>query len=147
MSRTIRRSTNRSRSRWRKEGLKRWLDAQRDRPDAAQLAADVARSRLLARRIPLTDPQHARPADSGLREQRSDAVKRAGKAEAFKAMRTSYETLKSNVEGAQGFDRWFATGANNAGIAASALYDDRVPQFAALLAAEGGRPAALLRSG
>ena len=36
------------------------------------------------------------------------------------------------------FDRWFAGGANNAGIVAAGLYSDRVPQFAALLAAEGG---------
>jgi predicted aminopeptidase len=68
----------------------------------------------------------------------ADADKRAGKAAAFKAMRTKYELLKASLEGAQGFDRWFASGANNAGIAASGLYDDRVQQFAALLAAEGG---------
>ena len=36
------------------------------------------------------------------------------------------------------FDRWFAAGANNAGIAAAALYADRVPQFSALLEAEHG---------
>jgi hypothetical protein len=36
------------------------------------------------------------------------------------------------------FDRWFAGSANNAGIVAAGLYADRVPEFAALLAAEGG---------
>jgi predicted aminopeptidase len=120
------------------EGLKRWLDAQRDRPDAAQLAADVARSRLLREEFRSLIRSTRTRLTAVYASNASDAVKRAGKAEAFQAMRTSYETLKANVEGAQGFDRWFATGANNAGIAASALYDDRVPQFAALLAAEGG---------
>ena len=53
-------------------------------------------------------------------------------------MRAEYERLKAGSGGAIGFDRWFAGGANNAGIVAAGLYADRVPQFAALLAEEGG---------
>jgi len=68
----------------------------------------------------------------------SDDEKRAGKAEAFAALRASYEEQKAATGGGVSFDRWFAGGANNAGIAAMALYADRVPQFAALLAAENG---------
>ena len=53
-------------------------------------------------------------------------------------MRAEYERLKAGANGAPVFDRWFAAGANNAGIAAVGLYADRVPEFRALLAAEGG---------
>ncbi len=119
------------------EGLKRWLAAQSGRPDAAELAADVARAKRLR------DDFHALV---GLTRDRlaaiyasdaSDADKRAAKAEAFAAMHTEYDRLKTTWGGAPAFDRWFASGANNAGIAALGLYADRVPQFAALLATEG----------
>ena len=53
-------------------------------------------------------------------------------------MRAEYDRQKAASAGVTGFDRWFAGGANNAGIAAAGLYADRVPQFAALLAAEDG---------
>ena len=53
-------------------------------------------------------------------------------------MRAEYEAQKAASGGGVAFDRWFAGGANNAGIAAMALYADRVPQFTALLAAENG---------
>ena len=68
----------------------------------------------------------------------SDAEKRAGKAEAFAAMRAEYERQQAASPGVTAFDRWFAGGANNAGIVAAGLYADRVPQFSALLAAEDG---------
>ena len=53
-------------------------------------------------------------------------------------MRADYARMKAGWDGLPGFDRWFAGGANNAGIAAAGLYANRVPQFAALLASEGG---------
>ncbi len=53
-------------------------------------------------------------------------------------MRADHERLKLDSGGAVVFDRWFAGGANNAGIISAGLYADRVPQFAALLAEEGG---------
>ena len=68
----------------------------------------------------------------------SEEEKRAGKAEAFATLKASYEEQKAATGGGVSFDRWFAGGANNAGIAAMALYADRVPQFTALLAAENG---------
>ena len=119
-------------------GLDRWLAAQGQRPDAAQLAADAARSarlqadfRALVRR---TRDRLAALYASGLPE----AEQRAGKEAAFADMRREHERMKTAAGGAPVFDRWFATGANNAGIAAVSLYADRVPQFRALLAAEGG---------
>jgi predicted aminopeptidase len=68
----------------------------------------------------------------------TDADKQAWKAAAFAQMRAEYDELKAGWDGAPAFDRWFAGGANNAGIAAIGLYSDRVPQFRALLDAEGG---------
>ena len=120
------------------EGLRRWLDAQRDRPDAAQLTADVTRSRRLREEFRSLVRRTRARLTALYASNAADADKRAGKAAAFTTMRTDYDLLKAKLEGAQGFDRWFASGANNAGIAASGLYDDRVQQFAALLVVEGG---------
>ena len=68
----------------------------------------------------------------------SDDEKRAAKAAVFAAMRADNERQRQALGGPTAFDRWFEGGANNAGIAAAGLYADRVPQFRALLAAEGG---------
>jgi len=119
-------------------GIRRWLDAQRDRPDAAELAADAMRAERLRRDFrqlvrATRDRLAALYASSA-----TDDEKRAGKAAAFAAMRADYERMKAGRDGLPGYDRWFATGANNAGIAAAGLYANRVPQFAALLAAEAG---------
>lgn len=120
------------------EGLKRWVASQKDRPDAMSLAGDVAR----AQRLRTDFRALVRTVRGRLAAlYASDAPyveKRAGKATAFAAMRADYERLKSGWDGAPAFERWFAGGANNAGIAAAGLYADRVSQFAALLASEGG---------
>jgi len=120
------------------EGVNRWLAAQRDRPDAARLAADAARGQRLRTDF-RTLVRRTRERLAALYASDATAAdKRAGKAAAFAAMRADYERLRAGWDGAPAFDRWFAAGANNAGIAAAGLYADRVPQFAALLAAEGG---------
>jgi predicted aminopeptidase len=120
------------------EGLARWIATQQARPEAAQFARDVART------------QRARAEFRGLVRATRDRLralyasdapdidKRAGKSAAFVSMRSEYERIKAGWDGAPAYDRWFESGANNAGIAAAGLYADRVPQFARLLAAEGG---------
>jgi predicted aminopeptidase len=119
-------------------GIRRWLLAQQDRPDAAQLAADVARAeRLRAEFLRLVRDARDRLA-ALYASDASIEQKRAGKAAAFVAMRADYERVKAGSEGLPGFDRWFAAGPNNASVASVGLYANRVPQFAALLAAEGG---------
>ncbi len=119
-------------------GLARWLAAQRGRPDHRDLERDVERAdRLRADFRALTGRTRERLAAlyaSGL----PDADKAAGKAAAFAAMRADYERMKAGWDAGAAFDRWFAAGPNNAGIAATGLYENRVPQFRALLAAEGG---------
>ena len=117
------------------EGLARWSAAH---PGNAQFAQDVARMRRLRAdfRTLIRDTRDRLAAlyASDLPE----SEKLARKAAIFADMRTEYEHVKAGWDGAPVFDRWFASGANNAGIVAAGLYADRVPQFTALLAAEGG---------
>jgi len=123
------------------EGLDRWLAAERERRGPAvaeELAADAARGRRVRAefRVMIATTRERLAALYG--GSASDDEKRAGKAAAFAAMRAEYERQRAASDGVPAFDRWFAGGANNAGIAAAGLYADRVPQFRALLAAENG---------
>jgi predicted aminopeptidase len=115
-------------------GVKRWianerrpeLDAQANRNDRLRGAfRDLVRDTRLK-----LDAIYASDA--------SDDEKRRRKAEAFEAMKASYEAAKTGERGLIGYDRWFAQGPNNASLAAISLYTGRVPAFRALLAEEGG---------
>ena len=119
-------------------GIARWLAANAGRPDASELAADVTRMQQLraAFRALLNATRERLVAVYA--SDATDAVKRAEKAALFAAMRAEHERRKAGSSGVSAFDRWFAAGANNAGIAAVGLYADRVPEFTALLLAEGG---------
>ena len=120
------------------EGLARWQAAQAGGADAAQFAADVARMQRLRTEF-RTLIRTTRDRLSALyASELPDAEKRARKAAIFAAMRADHERLKAGWDGAPAFDRWFAGGANNAGILSAGLYTDLVPQFAALLAVENG---------
>ena len=68
----------------------------------------------------------------------SDDEKLAAKAAVFAGMRADNEQQRKALGRPTAFDRWFEAGANNAAIAAVGLYADRVPQFKAILAEEGG---------
>jgi predicted aminopeptidase len=123
------------------EGLHRWLDAQRAVRTPAEMArltedaANAQRLRADFRSLMTETREHLALVYAS---KTSEADKRARKAAEFAAMRTEYEKLKTAWGGVPAYDRWFASGANNAGIAAAGLYNDRVPQFAALLATEHG---------
>ena len=119
-------------------GLARWQAAQAGGADAAQFAADVVRMQRLRTEF-RTMIRTARDRLAVLyATDLPDAEKRVQKAAIFADMRADHERIKAGWGGAVVFDRWFAGGANNAGIVSAGLYSDRVPQFAALLAAEGG---------
>lgn len=116
------------------EGVRRWLAAQDNAAMTAQVTA-MRRYRygfanLVTRTRVKLETLYASSA--------SDAQKRAGKAEAFAAMRAEYEALKREWGGVAMYDGWFAQGPNNANLAAVGLYTQKVPQFEALLAAEHG---------
>ena len=120
------------------EGLERWLKAQQGEPGAKTLAADAARTqRQRSEFRALVGATRDRlqkiyrptcPTTQSARRRRRPSPRCA----------RDYEPIKAEWNGAPVFDRWFADGANNAGIVAAGLYADRVEQFAALLAAEGG---------
>lgn len=66
------------------------------------------------------------------------AEKRARKARIFDDLQRDYGKLRATWGGYAGYDRWFAQQPNNAHVASVALYNQLVPGFQALLAAEGG---------
>ena len=116
------------------EGLRRWLAAQHD-PELDRQFAIGERYRegfvaLVGRTRAKLEALYASSA--------SDDAKQAGKAAAFDAMRADYTALKRTWVGYSAYDYWFTQGPNNASLAAVSLYTQKVPQFQALLAAEGG---------
>ena len=116
------------------EGLRRWLAAQHD-PDLDRQYQTGERYRATFRTlVERTRSKLEKLYASNL----SDDGKRAGKAEAFEAMREEYAADKRAWGGFSAYDYWFAQGPNNASLAAVGLYTQKVPQFQALLAAEGG---------
>jgi predicted aminopeptidase len=116
------------------EGVERWLAAQGDPTLLAQFAATQRYRDGFRELVERTRTQLAALYASNA----SDDAKRAGKAEAFAQMRAAYAKLKVQWGGGAGYDAWFAQGPNNASLAAVALYSRKVPEFRALLAAEGG---------
>jgi len=68
----------------------------------------------------------------------SDDEKRAHKREIFADLQTAYAKVKAERWGGWGgYDRFFAQSLNNAHLASIAAYNDLVPNFEALLRAEG----------
>jgi predicted aminopeptidase len=116
------------------EGVRRWLVAQRD-PELDRQFATTERYRRDFQALV------ARTREKLLLVYGSDtdpAGKLAAKAAVFDAMRMQYAALKKSWGGSTAYDYWFAQGPNNASLAAVGLYTQKVPQFEALLAAEGG---------
>ena len=116
------------------EGVERWLAAQNDQPLVAQFASTQRYREGFRDLVDRTRTQLAALYASNV----SDDAKRAGKAAAFAQMRADYAALKLQWGGGAGYDAWFAQGPTNASLAAVALYSQKVPEFRAMLAAEGG---------
>ena len=122
-------------------GVARWLASEarlRGESEAAALAADLDRGRELRAHFRTLIRTTRERLTALYASNATDGEKRAGKAAAFEWLRAGYEEQRVASGGGVSFERWFAGGVNNAGIAAMALYADRVPQFTALLAAENG---------
>lgn len=116
------------------EGVARWLKAQSDPALTAQFASaqryrDGFRA-LIERTRRTLEALYA--GDASLDD------KRAGKAAALARLRADYDALKQEWGGYPAYDNWFAQGPNNASLAAVGLYTRKVPEFVAMLAAEGG---------
>lgn len=69
---------------------------------------------------------------------RSDAEKRAAKAERFEGLRAQYAAHRAAWTSGPNYDFWFERGVNNAAIALVSTYDRWVPALEALLARSGG---------
>jgi predicted aminopeptidase len=119
-------------------GLARWQMAQKESPESAQFSADVARIQRMRSdfrsMVRTTRDRLTALYASDL----TSNEKLIRKAAIFADMGREHERIKAESNGTVVFDRWFAGGANNAGIISAGLYADRVPQFAALLAEEHG---------
>ncbi len=116
------------------EGVRRWLSAQHD-PELERQFETSQRYRegfaaLIERTRAKLEALYSSDAD--------DATKLRAKAAVFEAMRADYAAIKQAWGGSAAYDSWFAQGPNNASVAAVGLYTQKVPQFQALLAAEGG---------
>jgi predicted aminopeptidase len=123
------------------EGVARWIAEQakrRDPAEAAHLAADFERGQRTRAEFRVTIAEARERLTAIYASPASDDDKRAAKAGVFAGMRADNERQRAALGRPTAFDRWFAAGANNAGIAAAGLYADRVPQFKAVLEEEGG---------
>jgi len=117
-----------------REGLARWLAA---KGDPALISQYAAAQRYRDGFRALVD-RTQRSLEALYASDANVADKRAGKAAAFAQMRADYDALKREWGGYPAYDNWFAQGPNNASLAAVGLYTRKVPEFTALLAAEGG---------
>ena len=116
------------------EGVRRWLAALNDATLVAQSAAGQRYREGFHKLVERTRERLTRVYASEL----SEEAKRAGKMEAFAAMRADYALLKQQWGGFAIYDGWFAQGPTNASLAAVGLYSSKVPSFRALLTEEGG---------
>lgn len=117
-----------------REGVRRWI-ARYGTPED-QKRFDVFQDRRAAF-AELIRGYHAR-LEALYRTRLAPEAMRTRKAALFDELRHDYENLRASWDGFRGFDRWFATGTNNALLASIAIYTQHVPAFSALLARNGG---------
>ena len=124
------------------EGLKRWLEINRDSADA-QAVVDNAIMEKAYREQFVALVQSYQPKLHDLYDSSLDPVAmRAAKAALFDALREDYAGLKAGWNGYSAYDAWFAEEINNAKINTVATYFNHVPAFDVLLAqANGDLPA------
>lgn len=111
------------------EGVRRWLAARGEDATLAAWLRDRERGERVLRLIREARLELARLYASDA----SAAEKRAAKAEIIATLRSQYEMLKTELDGYDAYDRWFAGRLNNAHFVAVAIYWERLPAFRALL--------------
>ena len=77
---------------------------------------------------------------------RSDAEKRAAKAQRIERLHVRYAVLEATWKDGMGYGGWFKRGVNNAALALVSTYDRWVPALEALLARSGGDLEAFYRA-
>lgn len=117
-----------------REGLRRWLARSGTEADRTAYAAQRARRdafiALVQRYRDRLDDWYGAPVGK--------AEMRAGKQHILAEMAADYALLKQSWGGYAGYDRWFASGVNNAQFASFVAYNQHVPAFEALLERAGG---------
>ena len=114
-------------------GVRRWLEAAgRSEPGESYRIATERRAAFLAL---IRDTR--RDLEALYASSRSDAEKRAAKAERIKRLRARYAALRSGWRDGPSYDGWFERGVNNAALALVSTYDRWVPALEALLARSG----------
>jgi predicted aminopeptidase len=120
------------------EGLKRWMPGNADAAERERYTAYVQRRRALLRLL-LGARRELETIYAGAG---GPAAKSAAKAAALARLGEAYRVLADgwNLSPAErrGYDDWMLRDMNNAKLGSIAAYTERVPQFAALLAREGG---------
>ena len=113
------------------EGLRQYRAARGEPPPDTQAASREDRflPLLLAARARL-EAIYAQPLNH--------EAMRAAKQATFAQLRADYAALKKSWNGYAGYDGWFVGELNNAKLLPVGLYNQRVPEFAALFRAVGG---------
>lgn len=124
------------------EGVRRWLDAVGT--DADRSAHEASRKRR-ADFVALV-LRYQQRLDELYRSDRSTVEKRSMKMQAFADMQNDYRKLREAWGGYAGYDRWFARELNNAHLASVGIYNELVPGFRSVLAAERGDLTAFYRA-
>ena len=107
-------------------GVRKWLRAAGDTAGLRRYEADRKRRAEFLALVSQTRDELRQVYDgSGTAEE-----KRAAKAAAIERLRARYRQMRDRRwPGHQGYDAWFEAPINNAKLAATALYSDRVPAF------------------
>ena len=123
-------------------GVRRWIEAagRSDLTERYRIAAERRAAFLALAR------DARRDLEAVYASSRSDAQKRAAKAERIERLRARYAALRSGWRGGPSYDGWFERGVNNAALALVTVYDRWVPALEALLARSGGDLEAFYRA-
>ena len=126
-----------------REGVRRWIEAagRADLAERHRIAAGRQAAFLALVRGTRGD------LEAVYASSRSDAGKRAAKAERIERLRARYAALRAGWKDGPVYDAWFERGVNNAAIALVSTYDRWVPALQALLARCGGHFRAFYRAG
>lgn len=120
------------------EGLRRWMLGNAGADQRASYAGYAARRRELLRLFVTARRElgaaYAAPVDADARREAKTRIL-AGLVERYAAQKAAWNLGEAQV---RAYDDWVLRDLNNAKLGSIATYTQRVPQFAALLAANGG---------
>jgi predicted aminopeptidase len=120
------------------EGLRRWAAASQ----APDLLAEYARGQKLREGFIAMVSGSKSELQAVYAGDFSVEAKRARKAAIFAALLRDFEAEKHELPAMATYEQWFASGLNNAGLAAIAVYHDLVPAFQRILSRSHGDLAA-----